>query len=186
MLLGSPNSDYDYDDSSSSGLSAGAIAGITIAGVLLFFIIGTFLMIGLIYMRHRYNQQSQSCNVTQQTVEHVVCNPTCTLPNKCFTNFPAADNCAFVGTPDEFSGYPPPSAPPQYYAGPQPAAPQYGYIQGLQPECPPVPQSGGQIPMQQPQHYAGKPPEHPSQFEESSVPPNNLSEPPPDYPIYSN
>ena len=145
FLLATSNNVYDSDGSSSSGLPVGAIAGITIAGVLLFFIIGTFLMIGLIYIRHRYNRQSQIDHPTVEATAPYGFNP---LPEY-YANLPTADNHAFVGAPDEFSGYPPPTATQHQYApGPQPT----------------VPQSGGQIPKPQPQHYTGQPTEHPLHF----------------------
>jgi len=191
--------DYDYDSSSGSGLSAGAIAGIAIAGVLLFFVLGTFLIIFLIYLRRRYvNRKSLSSNETQQANQQTEMasaplppanyNPT-HLPKVYNTNSSAADNSAFVGTQDQFSGYPPPTAPqPQYFPRPQTTAPTPGYIPGPQPEYPPGPQpeyppgpqSRGQIPIPQPQNYTGPPPEHPSQFEKSSALPDNFAVPPPD------
>ena len=183
--------DYDYDSSSSSGLSAGAIAGITVAGILSFFTLGTFLIIFLIYMKHHYvKRRSLSCNITQQANQQTVMasaprlppaayNPT-HLPNVCYTNS-AFNNCAFVGTPDQFSGYPThTTSQPQYFPGPQTTVSQPGYMPGPHLEYSPGPQSGGQIPMPQPQHYTGPPLEHPSHFEKSSAPPDNFAEPPPD------
>lgn len=182
-------SSYDYDSSSSSRLSAGAIAGITIAGILSFLIFSTFLIIVPIYLKHRYvNQQHLSCNITPQTNQQTVMasaplqsaaayNPT-QPPVVCYTNPPAGGGGDFLTTPHQFSGYPPPTAPqPQCFTGPQPPATQFGYMPEPQPKFVPGPQ-----PMPQPTPFLEPPLEHfPQPDNNSEPPPDYYAEPPPEY-----
>ena len=145
LASSSSNYDNDYDDSSGSGLSTGAIAGIAIVGILLFFSIGTVVIVAIICIRHRYiiKQQSYSYNITQQADRRTLIATAPPSPLPCAYNpnlLPTADsrNDGYVSTPHQFSNSLPPAGPqPEYFPGPQPQytpGSQPEYILGPQPE----------------------------------------------------
>jgi len=158
LFLASSSSNYDYlyDDSSDSGLSTGAIAGITIGGILLFIFTGTLLIVTFICMRHRYviKQQSHSCNVTQQADQRTLIAAAPPSPLPCAYNptlLPTvycanSRNSGCVSTPHQFNNPLPPTGPqPEYFPGQQPQytpGSQPEYISGPQPDFIPGPLSG--------------------------------------------
>ena len=155
----------DYHDSTGSGSSVGATAGIIVGGILLFLFIGASLIVAIICLRrYHVRKQNYSCTVIQQPNQQKLMatapsssqlcayNPT-QLPAVHYTN-PSTDDCASVTTPHHFpqSGY---SSRPQsgYNPGPQPeynlgpqlgynSEPQLGYNPGPQPGYNPGPQPG--------------------------------------------
>jgi len=138
------SSSYD-DDSTSSGLSTGVIAGISVGGAFFFLLFGTSLIVAIICLRHHYimKKQSQSCDITQQQDQQaLVATAPSPLSYAYNPTFPTVDSPPDGSAFHQFSGSPQPAgqqpeyfpgSQPQYTPGGFPSDPQSGYASGPSP-----------------------------------------------------